>query len=145
MTPNDVANPSDQSAESALLTRNQRRWWIGITALLGTTIFGQAVFAGLMLSGTDWAHSAHMVTALALVASSFAATLVAAITLRRVPNGAKLALVLLLLSASVFAQTAVGRSSAQGGNLMWVHVPLGIGLVGFAMRAFSAARSLGVT
>ena len=49
-----------------------------------------------------------------------------------------------LLAAAVFLQTAVGRATAKGDNLLWLHVPLGVALVGFAGQAAAVARKLGL-
>jgi hypothetical protein len=136
-----MAIPVGRPAE--LHTPALRQWWIVITALLAVAIFSQAVFAGAMLSGVGWASRAHSLNAFVLVASTVTAGLVAVVTLRRVPHGPKLGLALLLLAAGVFLQTAVGKLSAHGANLMWAHVPLGVALVGFATQALAGARRLG--
>lgn len=47
------------------------------------------------------------------------------------------------LAAVILLQTALGRFSAAGANLLWLHVPLGVALVGFAAQAANAARRLG--
>lgn len=120
-----------------------RQWWRGIAILLVLVLFAQAVFAGAMLSGVEWARMAHKITALVLIASTVAAGLVSTITLRRVRNGLKFSLILLSLATLVFVQTALGALSAKGANLMWVHVPLGVALVGLAGQAVAMARKLG--
>jgi CHASE2 domain-containing sensor protein len=124
-------------------SRNLRRWWGAVAALLVAGIFIQAVLAGAMLSGVGWARPAHALAAAVLTASTIAAGLVAVVVLRRTPHGPKLALTLLGLAAAVFLQAAVGRLSAHGANLLWLHVPLGVALVGFAAQAAAAVRRLG--
>src|SRR5512147_1778633 len=79
-------------------SRALRQRWIVITTLLAAAIFTQAVFAGAMLSGIDWARTAHSANAIVLIASTVAAGLIAAISLRRVPRGLNLALTLLALA-----------------------------------------------
>jgi hypothetical protein len=111
--------------------------------LLVVAIFAQAVFAGLMLSGVEWARAAHSATAIVLIASTLAAGLISLVTLRDIAHGAKLGFTLLLLAVVVSLQTAVGKSSVEGANLMWVHIPLGVALVGFAMHVVAGARRLG--
>ena len=106
-------------------------------------IFCEAVFAGAMLSGFGWGRAAHWANAVVLIAATLVAGLVSAVTLRRVPHGTKLGAMLLSLAAVLFLQIALGRSSARGAHLMWVHVPLGVALVGFAARAVAGARRLG--
>ena len=139
----DAAVHFDPSTESSEPARHLQQWWSVITILLVVAIFTQAVFAGLMLSGVDWARAVHSANAGVLIASTLTAGLVSLVTLRGIPHGPRLGLTLLSLALVVFLQAAVGRSSAQGANLMWVHVPLGVALVGFAMQAVAGARRLG--
>lgn len=120
-----------------------QRWWGAITLLITIAIFTQALFAGAILSGVDFAYAAHKATAAILIASSLAAGLVATITLRTVLNGLKFGVTLLLLAVVIIVQTMLGKLSAEGANLMWVHVPLGVALVGLAMQAVIGARKLG--
>ena len=120
-----------------------RPWWSVTAILLAIAIFAQAVFAGAMLSGFDWARTAHAANALIVVVATFAAGLVSTVTLRRIRNGLKFGLTVLALAAVAFVQFALGRLAAKGANLMWVHVPLGVVLVGLAGQAVSGARRLG--
>jgi len=120
-----------------------RRWWTAVTTLLVAAVFSEAVFAGVMLSGVGWGRTAHAVIAVVLIASTLVAGLVSAVTLRRIPRGSKLGWTLLTLAMVVFLQTALGRSSARGAHLLWVHVPLGVALVGVAGQAAAGARRLG--
>ena len=123
--------------------RSLRRWWIVITTFLALAVFAEAIFAGAMLSGVDWARNAHAANAVVLIASSIAASLAAVVTLRRIPQGRRLALGLLSLAVLLFVQAGVGTLSAKGANLLWVHVPLGAALVSFATQAALRARNLG--
>lgn len=117
--------------------------WRGVAIALAAAVLLQAVFAGAILSGDAWAPRAHAVAAMALVGASVMAALVAALTLRRVAHGPRLARVLAMLALVIAAQTMIGRSAAGGANLMWLHVPLGVALVGLAAHAIAAARRLG--
>jgi len=119
------------------------RWWRPATILLAAAIFMQAVFAGAMLSGFDWARAAHAANALVVVVASAAASLAATVTLRRSQNGRRLAFVLFGLTVVVLVQFVLGRMAAKGANLMWAHVPLGVMLAGFAGQAVAGARKLG--
>lgn len=134
---------ADPPTESHAPSRNLRHCWRFVSVFLVVAVFAQAVFAGLMLSGVDWGRTAHSATAIVLIASTLAAGVVAVVTLHRVPHGLKLGLMLLSLAAVVFLQTAVGKFSVEGANLMWVHIPLGVALVGFAAQAAAGARRLG--
>jgi hypothetical protein len=120
-----------------------RRLWSAVTALLLADIFIEAVFAGAMLSGAPWARAAHAANAGLLIVSTILAGLVAVATLRRMPHGLNLGLTLLALAAVMAVQAAVGAISGKGVNLLWVHVPLGVALVGFAAQALAGARRLG--
>src|SRR5258706_12241697 len=112
------------------MSGNLRRWWSVITILLATAILSEAIFAGAMLSGVDWARTAHSVNAAMLIASTFTAGLVALVTLRRIPHGLQLGLALLSLAPVAFIQAALGALSAKGPYLLWAHVPLGHALSG---------------
>jgi hypothetical protein len=106
------------------------RAWSILTGLLVVAVFTQSVFAGFLLSGEGWGRTAHGFTALALVAVALIAGVVAASTLRGVSSGGKLAILLFGLAVVLAIQTIVGRISAEGTNLLWLHVPLGVALVG---------------
>lgn len=120
-----------------------RAGWRIVTGVLVLAVFAEAAFAGAMLSGVEWARRAHMMSAGGLIVFALAAGLIALVALRRVINGRKLALMLLALAAILVAQAFAGVLSAKGANLMWLHVPLGVALVGLAGQAAASARSLG--
>lgn len=122
---------------------NPQHVWRVVTIVLVLAIFAQAVFAGAMLSGFDWARAAHAANAVVVMGATIGAGLVAIMTLRRRRNGLRLGLLLLGLAAVVFMQFALGRMAAKGANLMWAHVPLGVALVGLAGQAVAGARRLG--
>jgi hypothetical protein len=119
-----------------------RLWWRVITGSLVLATFIETVFAGAMLSGINWARTAHSVNAAILTLSSTVAGLVSIVTLRRFPNGLKLGLIMLSLAAVTLLQAAVGALTAKGANLLWVHVPLGVALFGLATQAARGARRL---
>lgn len=139
----DATAPFRAVTDSSLPSPNLRRSWRAVTAVLMATFFVEAVFAGAMLSGAGWARRAHALTAILLIASTFTAGLASAITLRRFRHGSALGITLLSLAAVAFVQAAVGAMSAKGANLTWIHVPLGVALVGLAGMALTTARRLG--
>ncbi|MET0183268.1 MAG: hypothetical protein ABW199_10315 [Caulobacterales bacterium] len=143
MNTNSVAAGSDLPTDSNEPGRNLRHMWGVITTLLVAAIFIEAVFAGAMLSGAGWARAAHSATAAILIASTISSGLVCVITLRRIPHGLKLGLALLSLAVVLLLQAAIGALNAKGANLLWVHVPLGVALIGFAVRITARARRLG--
>ena len=122
---------------------NRRRSWSFLTGSIATVLFVQAFLAGAMLSGFAWAPTAHRATAGFLIAATLTAGVVAITTLRRVGRGPGLGLMLLSLAMLEIIQTAIGRLSAEGANLMWIHIPLGVALVGFAAGSVTTARRLG--
>jgi hypothetical protein len=138
----DVAVQLGDSTVAADQTHNSRRWWGVITGLIALAVLIEAVFAGAMFSGIGWARTAHAVNAGVLLASTSMAGLVAVFTLRRVPHGLKLGLLLLSLAGMVVIQAASGALSAKGGNLLWIHVPVGVALFGLATRAAAEALRL---
>lgn len=117
--------------------------WRVATILLLVDVVIEAVFAGAILSGVDWARRAHSVNAVILIASTAVAGLAAILTLRRISQGLKLGSALVSLAAVIGLQLAAGKLSAEGANLMWVHAPLGSALVGFAVLTAVHARRLG--
>jgi hypothetical protein len=119
-----------------------RSAWSAITILIAAAVLLEAVFAGAMLSGIDWALSAHRMAAGVLIASALVAGLVSIVSLRRTQNGLRLGLTLLALAVVLFLQAAIGMQSAKGANLLWVHVPLGAALFNFAVQAVMRARGL---
>jgi len=106
------------------------RGWSVVTGLIFAGVFMQSVFAGFLLSGDGWGRSAHSLTATLLIAGTLIASIVAAITLRRSSErGGRFAASLFALAIVLVIQTAVGHRSADGENLLWLHVPLGVALV----------------
>lgn len=120
-----------------------RRWWTAVALTLAAGIFAQAVFAGAMLSGVEWAPRAHALNATLLTGAALAAGLAAAVMLRHQRQGLRFALTLLAVGAVLLLQTALGKMAMSGANLMWAHVPLGVALVAAAMQAVRRARALG--
>lgn len=131
------AHPGQQAS-----TQSIPKWWRLICALLLVAILIEAIFAGAMLSGAEWALAAHRATAAILILSALAAGTVALITLRRVPHGLRLGLTLMALAAALIVQATAGAMSAKGANLLWVHVPLGVALFGVARLAVDSARRM---
>jgi hypothetical protein len=130
------------SSDHASTVPKARPWWGVVTSLLLAAVFLEAVFAGALLSGYGWALAAHGATAGILIASATVAALVALATLRRVPGGWKLGLTLSALAVLLVAQAAVGMLTEKGTNLLWLHVPLGVGLFGLARQAVADAGRL---
>jgi hypothetical protein len=124
------------------MSADRRPWWSAIAVLIAFLVFAEAVFAGAMFSASGWALPAHSVTAGVLLAVTLGASIVALLTLRRVPRGRKLAWELLALTVMITLQAAMGALSAKGMHLLWIHVPLGVALFGLATQAAIAAITL---
>jgi hypothetical protein len=126
-----------------VMTRSTARAWSLFTRLLVVAVFTQSIFAGVLLSGEDWGRTAHGITALGLVALTLAAGIAAALTVRGVGRDAnRLTVLLFALGVILFAQTVIGRLSAEGQNLLWLHVPLGVALVGLSVQPARIAGRL---
>lgn len=138
----DVAMRPGESKVSTGQRRSLWRWWSVVTGFIALAVLCEAVFAGAMLSGVDWARRAHSVNAMILIASALTAGVVALATLRHTRYGVKLGLTLLALTVGVLLQAALGALSAKGTNLLWIHIPLGVALFGFATRAAASTRRL---
>ncbi len=143
MTTGDYAVHGGRTKDLGTPDPGLRRSWRLVTILLALAFFGEAVLAGATLSGFGWARVAHRATAALLVLLTLLASLVCFFTARRRPNGTKLAAILFALAVAAFLQAAVGALSAKGANLFWLHVPLGVALVGFAGQAAALAGRLG--
>lgn len=95
-----------------------------------------------MLSAEGWGRTAHGITALALV-GVIAAGIAAALTVRATGRDASsLTVLLFALAVILFAQTVIGRLSAEGQNLLWLHVPLGVALLGLTVQPARIASRL---
>jgi hypothetical protein len=138
MTTQEDASSRPEAARIAI-----RRTWIAVSRLLVTMVFAQAIFAGVLLSGENWGRTAHRANALILIWATLIAGLVAAVTLRGISNARRLAMGLVALAVVLLLQTVLGEASANGAGLLWVHVPLGVALVGLSGQIVVAARRLG--
>jgi hypothetical protein len=81
----------------------------GLELLLLGAVFSQSIFAGFLLSGDEWGRTAHGITALGLVATTFVAGIAAAVALRQAQQGRRLAAWLLALALCLAIQMIVGR------------------------------------
>lgn len=128
-------------AEPTTSTSSVRLWAVS-TWLLLAAVFSQSIFAGFLLSGDEWGRTAHGFMALGLVATTLVVGIAAAITLRHAPQGRRLAAWLFALAVCLAIQTVVGRRSAEGEDLLWLHVPLGVALVGLTLQPVRVARRI---
>jgi hypothetical protein len=118
------------------------RGWMALTTATMWAILFQAVTAGRMLSGDDWARTAHRTAAGLLTLVVLAAGLGALAVLRERTGGRRLALVLIALAVCLIIQYRLGAAAADGEDVLWLHIPVGVALFGFSLRANMLARRL---
>ena len=119
------------------------RGWIAFTSILTLAVFLQAVTAGRILSGDDWARDVHRATAGLLVLAAIVGGVVALIRVRDRAGGRRFGLMLLAMGSGLFVQHALGTAAANGSDTLWIHIPLGVALVSLMMRLGSVARRIG--
>jgi hypothetical protein len=137
-----LARSPDHAGRSAFLSAVAVRVWLAIGGLVFAAVLAQPFFAGLMVRGHDWAETAHEQTGFGLVAATVVATAVATATLRRRAQGRAVIAPLLAFAVLLVVQTALCESAADGRDVLWLHFPLGVALVGAAMRLPGATRAL---
>jgi len=118
------------------------RGWTVYTTALTWAIFLQAVTAGRLLSGDSWAREVHSTAGGLLFLAALVPAIVAGIRLRDVGGGRRLTLLLGGLAVALFVQDGLGKAAAAGDDTLWIHVPLGVAIVGFAAQATNHARKL---
>jgi hypothetical protein len=104
--------------------------WQAVTTVLMLAIFSQAITAGLLLRGDGWAQTVHRTAAGILVAATFVAGLVALVTLRDESRGRRMGTLLVVLAVGLVVQYALGAAAVDGKDVLWIHIPLGVGLIG---------------
>jgi uncharacterized membrane protein len=119
------------------------RGWVWFTTVAMWAIFLQSVTAGRILSGDDWARTAHSTTAWLLFLAVLGAGLAALASLRERRGGRRLGAVLVALAVCLFVQSGLGAAAAEGEDTLWLHVPLGVAIILFAAQAGMLARRLG--
>jgi hypothetical protein len=117
--------------------------WVAFTRLLVIAVYAQSIFAGLFLSGETWGRTAHRVNASVLVAGTLLAGIVAAVTLRHIVGGRRLAVWLFALGIGLAFQMMLGLRAAEGERVLWIHIPFGVALVGITAELVVVAQRLG--
>jgi hypothetical protein len=119
-----------------------RAWAVFATVLLWA-VFLQAVTAGRILSGDDWARDVHRAAAGLLVLAATAGGVVALVRLRDRAGGRRFGLLLVVIGVCLLVQHGLGTAAADGEDTLWIHVPLGVALVGLLGLASQRARRIG--
>lgn len=117
--------------------------WTAVARLLMIAAFAQSIFAGVFLSGEGWGRTAHRLTAYGLVATALIAGIVAVAVLARMEGGPRFAFGLVAFGLGLVVQMVLGLLSADGERLLWLHIPLGVALIGAAAGLEGAVRTLG--
>ena len=123
--------------------RAPARPWIVFTTVLMWAVFLQAVTAGRIFSGDEWARDVHRTAAGLLFLVVVAGGIVAIIRLRGRTGGRRFGLMLVAIGIGLFAQHRLGSAAADGEDTLWLHVPLGVALVGILAHTSQHARRVG--
>ena len=113
------------------------------TTVLTWAVLLQAVTAGRILAGDDWAHDVHRIAAGLLFIAALAGGLVALVRLRDRAGGRRLGWLLVVMGVGLAVQHRLGTAAADGEDTLWIHVPLGVALLGLMVRIDVHARRLG--
>jgi hypothetical protein len=123
--------------------RAPARTWRVFTTALTSAVFLQAVTAGRILTGDEWARDVHRIAAGMLLVAAVAGGLVALVRLRDRAGGRRFGLLLVAMGAGLLVQHGLGTAAADGEDTLWLHVPLGVALVALMVRVDMLARRLG--
>jgi len=127
---------------AAVVGRASSRAWITFTRVLTLAVFLQAVTAGRILTGDDWAGRAHRAVGGLVVVAAVAGGIVALVRLRDRAGGRGFGFALVAMGAGLLVQYALGTAAADGQDTLWIHVPLGVALVALMMRLDMVARRI---
>jgi hypothetical protein len=119
------ADPTDRTG-----TTGTWKVWQVVTTVLMLGIFSQAITAGLIRRGDAWAATFHRTAAGVLVVGALVAGIVALITLRGEPRGRRMGTMLVVLAVGLAVEYALGAAAVDGKDTLWIHIPLGVGLIG---------------
>jgi hypothetical protein len=114
-------------------------WGLRLAGVLfPLAVLAQAVFAGLFVTGDIALLDMHQVNAFVVLAAAVL-WIIAAVVLSRAADASR-GLIVLGVAALVvtLAQIAVGSS-----RILWLHIPLGVGMFAMAVRFAAAAFTYG--
>jgi hypothetical protein len=113
------------------------------TTVLTLVVFLQAVTAGRILTGDDWARDVHRIVAGLLFLAAVGGGVVALVRLRDRARGRRFGLLLVAIGVGLFVQHGLGTAAADGQDTLLIHVPLGVALLGLLAQASHLARRVG--
>jgi hypothetical protein len=123
--------------------RAPARAWIVFSTVLMWAVFLQAVTAGRIFSGDEWARDLHRTAAGLLLLVAVGGGIVALVRLRGRTGGRRFGLMLVAIGVCLFVQHGLGTAAADGEDTLWIHVPLGVALVGLLAHTSQLARRVG--
>jgi hypothetical protein len=94
--------------------RAPARTWIVFTAVLTWALFLQAITAGRVLTGNEWAREVHRIAAGLVLIVAIVGGLVALVRLRDRAGGRRLGLSLVVVGVGLFVQHGLGTAAADG-------------------------------
>ncbi len=106
--------------------RSPARTWMVFTTGLTWAVFLQAVTAGRILTGDEWARDVHRIAAGLLLIVAVVGGLVALARLRDHAGGRRFGLLLVVMGVGLLVQHRLGTAAADGQDTLWIHVPLGV-------------------
>jgi peptidoglycan/LPS O-acetylase OafA/YrhL len=119
------------------------RAWAMLTTALMWAVFLQAVTAGRILTGDDWARDVHRTAAGLVFLAALGGGIAALVRLRDRAHGRRFGLTLVAIGVGLFVEHGLGTAAAEGEDTLWIHVPLGVALVGVLVHARQLADRVG--
>jgi hypothetical protein len=133
----------EPTVPGASTDRTPARAWAVFTTVLMWAVVLQAVSAGRILTGDEWARDVHRTGAHAMFVAAIVAAVVALVRLRHRAGGRRFALMLVAVGVGVYVQHGLGTAAAEGRDTLWIHVPLGVALVLLLAHVSHVARRVG--
>jgi hypothetical protein len=133
----------EPAAPGVPVGRSSAGAWAVLTRILTFGVFVQAFSAGSLLDGDGWARDVHRSVGAGLVIAALVGGLLALVLMRDAPGGRRFGAMLVVAGVVLIAQYALGTAAADGNDTLWIHVPLGVALVGVTMRLNVLTRTSG--
>ena len=123
--------------------RATTRAWIAFSTILTLVVFFQAVTAGRILAGDEWARDVHHTVASLLILATVGGGIVALVRVRGRTGGRRFGLMLVAIGVMLFVHHRLGTAATDGDNTLWIHVPLGVALLGLVVETMHLACRVG--
>jgi hypothetical protein len=138
-----MSTAAEPTVPAEPVDRSPARAWAMFITVLTWAVFLQAVTAGRILTGDEWALDVHRTAAGLLVVAAVGGGVVALVRLRGRAGGRRLGLMLVAIGVGLLVQHSLGTAAADGEDTLWIHVPLGVALVGLLAQGTHFARRVG--